>query len=192
MEARMRIGYTQSELARLMQVSPSTISKCESYNAINWSLFKLIQLCSILRISLFDVLVRGSFKTKPVIEGGIIALIDDEPRLLTHYHKQLKANIGKTEVIAFSNPVQALGWLTKHQARLIVTDHHMPELDGGQLIQQLSKIGMNKQTPSVIMMDNHDKAVIRKIAKQENAIFIDKNEPTDVFESTVSDILKVA
>lgn len=190
-QARKRKKLSQTDVATLLQMDASTISKCERYNAIHWTLFKLIQLTSIYHVSLFEILVHGSFKNIPITEGGRVILVDDESTQLLIYQKYLAAALPRTTIITFKCPLAALAWLQTNTARLVITDHHMPKLNGGELLVKISQLETNRNTPTILMTDKAQKTAIRKIAKEENALFFDKEQPKSAFLTTVTDLLKI-
>ena len=59
-----------------------------------------------------------------------IVVIDDDPSLLIQIEAFLQPDY---EPVVFSQPLQALEWLTHHSADLVISDVNMPELDGFNL-----------------------------------------------------------
>ena len=191
-KARMLAAYTQTDVGELLQIAPSTISKLERFNAINWTMAKLIQLTSIYRVSFFDLIVDGLNKMIPTVDGGYVVLIDDEQTQLYIYRAYIKHILPHVKVKPFSDPIKAYNWLQKNKARLIIADHHMPGLNGGDILTKINLAGFkNAKTPAILMTDKSDKEIIRRIAREENAIFYDKTGHKDVFRHAVSDLLKI-
>jgi two-component system chemotaxis response regulator CheY len=46
---------------------------------------------------------------------------------------------------------QALAWLSKHHADLVITDLHMPVMDGITLIEALRKLAAYRTTPILVL-----------------------------------------
>src|SRR5208283_352554 len=64
----------------------------------------------------------------------LIAIVDDRVTNRTIYSR-LALSIGEgVTVRAFGDPCEALEWLESNRPDLIVTDHDMPNLDGGEFI----------------------------------------------------------
>jgi signal transduction histidine kinase/DNA-binding response OmpR family regulator len=71
------------------------------------------------------------------LQGKLAVIIDDMPVNIQILEKQLKR--WKMDTIAFTNASEALAWLADRDADVVVTDMHMPEMDGVMLAQALHK-----------------------------------------------------
>lgn len=71
----------------------------------------------------------------------VVLLVDDEPSSRMVLSAILRSLAGGAEVITFDDPMQALVWAHRHSAHVVVTDFHMPHMDGGQLISELRRLG---------------------------------------------------
>ncbi|TAG25245.1 MAG: response regulator [Burkholderiales bacterium] len=72
------------------------------------------------------------------LEGKLAVIVDDMPVNIQILDKQLKR--WKMNTVAFNNAPEALQWLATRDADVVVTDMHMPEMDGLMLAQALHKI----------------------------------------------------
>jgi signal transduction histidine kinase/CheY-like chemotaxis protein len=72
------------------------------------------------------------------LEGKLAVIVDDMPVNIQILDKQLKR--WKMNTVAFNNAPEALEWLATRDADVVVTDMHMPEMDGLMLAQALHKI----------------------------------------------------
>jgi signal transduction histidine kinase/DNA-binding response OmpR family regulator len=72
------------------------------------------------------------------LEGKLAVIVDDMPVNIQILDKQLKR--WKMNTVAFNNAPEALQWLSTREADVVVTDMHMPEMDGLMLAQALHKI----------------------------------------------------
>ena len=72
------------------------------------------------------------------LEGKLAVIVDDMPVNVQILDKQLKR--WKMNTVAFDNAPAALQWLTIRDADVVVTDMHMPEMDGIMFAQALHKI----------------------------------------------------
>ncbi len=72
------------------------------------------------------------------LEGKLAVIVDDMPVNIQILDKQLKR--WKMNTVAFSNAPEALDWLSTRDADVVVTDMHMPDMDGLMLAQALHKI----------------------------------------------------
>ncbi len=72
------------------------------------------------------------------LEGKLAVIVDDMPVNIQILDKQLKR--WKMNTVAFNNAPEALRWLSTRDADVVVTDMHMPEMDGVMFAQALHKI----------------------------------------------------
>jgi CheY-like chemotaxis protein/HPt (histidine-containing phosphotransfer) domain-containing protein len=72
------------------------------------------------------------------LEGKLAVIVDDMPVNIQILDKQLKR--WKMNTVAFNNAPEALQWLATRDADVVVTDMHMPEMDGIMFAQALHKI----------------------------------------------------
>ena len=72
------------------------------------------------------------------LEGKLAVIVDDMPVNIQILEKQLKR--WKMNTVAFNNAPEALEWLSTRDADVVLTDMHMPEMDGIMLAQALHKI----------------------------------------------------
>jgi CheY-like chemotaxis protein len=72
------------------------------------------------------------------LEGKLAVIVDDMPVNIQILDKQLKR--WKMNTVAFNNAPDALQWLSTRDADVVVTDMHMPEMDGLMLAKELHKI----------------------------------------------------
>ncbi len=72
------------------------------------------------------------------LEGKLAVIVDDMPVNIQILQKQLKR--WKMNTVAFDNAPDALRWLSTRDADVLVSDMHMPQMDGVMLAQALHKI----------------------------------------------------
>ena len=64
---------------------------------------------------------------------------------------------GEFEVIGAKNGLEAMTWLSKGiSPDIIITDQHMPEMDGDHLIRQLRCTGMWSDIPVVVLGESEN------------------------------------
>jgi signal transduction histidine kinase/DNA-binding response OmpR family regulator len=71
-------------------------------------------------------------------EGKLAVIVDDMPVNIQILDKQLKR--WKMKTVVFRHAPDALQWLSTREADVVVTDMHMPEMDGLRFAQALHKI----------------------------------------------------
>ncbi|MBS7808935.1 hybrid sensor histidine kinase/response regulator [Variovorax sp. PCZ-1] len=72
------------------------------------------------------------------LEGKLAVIVDDMPVNIQILDKQLKR--WKMNTVAFDNAPDALQWLSIRDADVVITDMHMPEMDGVMFAQAVHKI----------------------------------------------------
>jgi two-component system response regulator YesN len=82
-----------------------------------------------------------------------ILIVDDEPRTRRGICKTLEAwSSGEHRIETASSGVEALQWLAKNEANLLVTDIRMPEIGGLELVEKLNAM---THPPVVIVISGH-------------------------------------
>ncbi|MEL7003349.1 MAG: ATP-binding protein [Bacteroidota bacterium] len=84
----------------------------------------------------------------------VLAIEDD------HFNRSLLEIILKSNVElvhTVSNPYDALKNVTEYYYDLIITDIHMPEMDGVELLRQVRQQGINRSTPVIAVTANSTK-----------------------------------
>jgi DNA-binding NtrC family response regulator len=84
------------------------------------------------------------------VDDGTVLLVDDEVEFLETLIKRLKKR--QVNVIGVNSGEEALDWLAKHSADVIVLDVRMPGMDG---IQALRKIKKMNPLIEIIMLTGH-------------------------------------
>lgn len=84
------------------------------------------------------------------MDDGTILLVDDEVEFLETLIKRLKKR--QVKVLGVNSGEEALDWLAKHSADVIVLDVRMPGMDG---IQTLRKIKKMNPLIEIIMLTGH-------------------------------------
>lgn len=64
-------------------------------------------------------------------------LVDDDPDFERFTRLHLEKVCPRLEIVSFCSGLEALGYLTRHQADLLITDFHMPFLDGLRLTRHV-------------------------------------------------------
>ena len=78
-----------------------------------------------------------------------IVVVDDDPDIL-HIHSRYISLLGH-KAVAFASPERAISYLMDHKnsADLIITDYHMPCINGVELLSRLRTSGV--ETPAIIL-----------------------------------------
>src|SRR5690606_37136931 len=80
-------------------------------------------------------------------------IVDDEPRTRLGIQKTLTAwAAGRYRIESAASGVEALDWLRDNTAHILITDVRMPEVDGLQMLTELTVSG---QKPVVIVISGY-------------------------------------
>lgn len=90
--------------------------------------------------------------TRPGGSAKRILLVDDD----VHARRALRLVLESQgyECIEASNGAEALAWLERESADLVITDNFMPVLGGMELVQRLAERG-GPQTPRTILLSGN-------------------------------------
>jgi DNA-binding NtrC family response regulator len=84
---------------------------------------------------------------------GLVLLVDDEAKILNALASAVRAD--GHEVVALTDPREALRLLGQRLVDVLVIDNLMPELSGLDLIRELASLTAPTERPQVIMMTAH-------------------------------------
>lgn len=186
--ARLRIGLTQTEVANILQIQHSTISRIEKHGVIHWTLFKLLQLTSLYQISLFDLFVGGKHVINTAVScGGTIVLIGG----LIEYQRYLQAELPGVNILFFPTNAKASKYLQDNAVRLVIDNHSRIKADL-DMLERLHSSKNNRHTLSIVITKKENVETIKKVQQHNNAIFFDENKSSASLTMLVTDILRVA
>jgi CheY-like chemotaxis protein len=98
----------------------------------------------------------------------LIVIVDDRVTNRTIYSR-LALSIGEgVTVRAFGDPCEALEWLEDNRPDLIVTDHDMPRIDGGEFIARFRALPHSAAVP-IMMITVNDQRMLRLRALESGA-----------------------
>lgn len=119
-----------------------------------------------------------------------VLIIDDQYTILqihTAIVKQINANL---KVLSFSNPIDAISWLNKKRADVIITDYKMENMNGVEFAKALKLTNFGRNTPTIVITVIND----YKIKRQLLSIGVDSifKKPVDINQliSVVSELLE--
>lgn len=78
-------------------------------------------------------------------------LIDDQPTVLDIHAAILKSLKINLNIVAMTNPVEALEWAKNKQVDLIVTDFRMHQMNGMQFVEALNKANEGPPKPIIVV-----------------------------------------
>lgn len=87
-----------------------------------------------------------------------ILFVDDKPAI----GKVLQVYLGRdNDLIYYENPIRAIEWLNEgNEPALIISDIHMPQMEGGEFLRYLKGNSLFKHIP-VVMLSSEDSSTER-------------------------------
>ena len=121
----------------------------------------------------FKKLNAGEFKKS-------ILIVDDDPNYLGLVREWLK---GKYKVSMANSGLQAIKWLGKNKADLILLDHEMPVTTGPQVLEMLRSDEETKNIPVMFLTGKGDKeSVMEVLALKPEGYFLKNIEMDELLE----------
>ncbi|HVO74538.1 MAG TPA: PAS domain S-box protein [Ignavibacteriaceae bacterium] len=97
--------------------------------------------------------------TLPVASANIL-LVDDSKTDRLLYSKILRTITPDYSIETASNGKEALGMILQSTPALIITDHHMPLMDGYTLVQELKKAATKSKPPVIVLSSDLDMKLV--------------------------------
>ena len=120
-----------------------------------------------------------------------VLVVDDAPVNLALFEALVK-RLGGCEVHSFSAAADALGWLERHDADLIVVDYMMPQLNGLDFILA-ARARPGLETVPILMITANDQKEVRYRALRGGASdFLTKPVDRAEFEARASNLLSLS
>jgi response regulator RpfG family c-di-GMP phosphodiesterase len=99
--------------------------------------------------------------------GPLIAIVDDDPVVRAVLNRMLQ-RLGPVRTQDFAAPDQLLAWLGDHLPDVVITDHHMGDMSGTELVGVIRSVPRLADIP-VLMITSYDDRAIRHAALQAGA-----------------------
>ncbi len=122
---------------------------------------------------LFDKIGAGDFKKS-------ILIVDDDPTYLMLVREWLKADY---KVAMANSGLQAIKWLGKNKADLILLDYEMPITNGPQVLEMLRADSDTSSIPVIFLTGKGDKeSVMKVVALKPEGYFLKSIEKPELLE----------
>jgi len=79
----------------------------------------------------------------------LVLIVEDEPAIAEFLSMKLEAS--GCETVRFANGAEAIDWLEDHQPDLVITDFHMPFVNGLELCQHLRAKACTESVPVILL-----------------------------------------
>jgi len=94
--------------------------------------------------------------------SALILVVEDDAALLTLIEKRLAT--GGHRTVGVANGLSALAWLKQHTPSLMLLDYSLPDMPGGQLLQQIAAEGV--RVPFVVATGHGSESVAVEMMKR--------------------------
>ena len=109
-----------------------------------------------------------------------ILIVDDDPNYMSMVREWLK---GPYKVAMANSGMQALKWLGKNKADLILLDHEMPVTSGPQVLEMLRSESETKDIPVMFLTGKGDKnSVMEVVALKPEGYFLKTIQKAELLE----------
>ena len=82
---------------------------------------------------------------------ALVAIVDDRVTNRNIFSKLAASIAPDIQVRSFGAPREALAWLARNTADLVITDYKMPEMDGADFVRALRATPVNNDVPVVVI-----------------------------------------
>ncbi len=86
-----------------------------------------------------------------------VLIVDDRPTNLRIYAQFVTIMGEKYSSVTFADPVEALDWLHKNTAELLVVDYRMPKMNGAEFIKKVRKMSNCSDVPAIVITAHQDR-----------------------------------
>ena len=115
-------------------------------------------------------------------------LIVDDMTSMRHVIYHMLSDLGFTDVTEASNGLKALELLRAKKFELLITDYHMPKLDGVQLLKHIRKDNELKLLPVLMVTCEDQRAEVQAIIEAKVNGFIIKPFTTNTLQNQLNKI----
>ncbi len=93
------------------------------------------------------------------LQGASVVIVDDQETARIALDEMIRGIDPSISTSLFANGPEALGWLERYDADLIITDYRMPGMTGAQFTRELRKIRRLQHVPVMVVTAADDRAV---------------------------------
>lgn len=113
-----------------------------------------------------------------------VVVIDDYEPTLRMYATAIEKMLGG-EVVAFSDPREALHYMSAMDPTLCVVDYSMPDMDGVSFVQKLRGVPGRERTPIIMLTGKDDRDLRTRAMSAGVSVFLNKPVSAEEFAGHV-------
>ncbi|MFV2058621.1 MAG: response regulator [Thiohalomonadales bacterium] len=122
------------------------------------------------------------------LEEFSVLVVDDSETSLRHIVRLLK-KMGVEKIFEARDGREALSHMRVESIDLVVTDYHMPTMDGKELIQRIRREEEQTEVPILILSSEHDQAKLDELRAIGASEICDKPFATNVIKQLIEKIV---
>jgi two-component system chemotaxis response regulator CheY len=123
--------------------------------------------------------------TGPVARSSLrILVVDDQSSIRRIVQSQL-VSIGFTSIVQAANAKEAVEKLHTTTFSLIISDWHMPEMSGFELLQYVRSSTLHEKTPFILLTTETERENVIRAAQSGVTFYLTKPFTTEVLEKRV-------
>src|SRR5258706_3481610 len=93
------------------------------------------------------------------LQGASVDIVDDLDSARSLLDEMIRGVDPGISTFLFAGGAEALAWLERHEADLVITDHRMPGMTGVQLISELRRSKRLRHLPVMMITAAEDRAL---------------------------------
>lgn len=118
-----------------------------------------------------------------------ILVVDDAPVFLRLMQAMVSVQVPGAEITAVSSPADALEALQRQRFDLIVSDFHMPEMNGDELVAQIRRQPATAGVP-VLVLTTEERAEPRDVVlSYQHTRWVHKGPDGSAFTAAIRELL---
>jgi two-component system chemotaxis response regulator CheY len=121
--------------------------------------------------------------------GKLRVLIVDDSSSSRHFIRRVLGNLGVEHFLEAENGVQAIAVLSDTAVDLVVTDYHMPEMDGRSLVEYIRKQSWQAEVPILMVTSEDDMSRLAAVEEAGVSGICDKPFETDTIRNLLGRML---
>jgi len=136
-----------------------------------------------------DLLPNGVIEAELTGKNRHVMVVDDLPVFCKLMEGIIMSCVDGVEVVSASSGTQALEILSHGGIDLVVSDYHMPVMDGGELIERMRLHAAARDVPVIIFSTETDPGKKERCLGHERVRWIAKSPDRERFSAAVRELL---
>jgi two-component system chemotaxis response regulator CheY len=131
----------------------------------------------------------GNVGSKNVCSDELkVLVVDDSPLARKHISRVLN-NMGIENITTAENGAQALEFVSRNFFDLIVTDYNMPQMDGGELVEQVRSGTAQASVPIIMVSSETDESRLAAVEQSGVSAICDKPFDAETVKQLIEKIV---